>query len=210
MEENKLPTKKCKHCQESIDIKAKRCPKCGGNLGMPGWAKALIIVGVVFVCMIGCVGGCAGILGGAVSEAAKETFGGYDDQNGNKSFKVGESFESKYLKITFDSSNLNFTNYSEYATVADGYKVVEFKFTAENIGDENQNFSYTDFDCYADDQTMQQFYSVDGAGMDSGGTLSKGKKATVPVYCEVPTNASKVSVEFKPILADNNYEFVAE
>ena len=168
---------------------------------MPGWAKALIVIVIIFGCIIGCMNSC--------SNAVNEAFSGYDDQNGKTSFKVGEIFESKYLKVTFNSSNLNFTNYSKYATVKDGYKVVEFKFTAENIGEENQTFYYTDFDCYADNETMQQFYSTEDSGLDSGGTISAGKKISVPVYCEVPANASKISVEFKPLLAEKNYEFIA-
>ncbi len=200
-----MNTKKCRHCQEEIAKKAKRCPKCGGKLGMPGWAKALIIVVIIFGCIVGCVNSCSN----AVNDAVKETFGGYDDQNGKTSFKVGEIYKSKYMKITFDSSNLNFKNYSKYADIKSGYKIVQFKFTAENIGEENQTFDYTDFDCYADDQTMQQFYSTDDSGLDSGGTISKGKKVTVPIYCEVPKNSKKITVEFKPILADKTYEFIA-
>ncbi len=197
-----MDTKKCKYCQEEIAKNAKRCPKCGGKFGMPTWAKILIVLGVIFICIVGCMSSC--------SKAVNDAFSGYDDQNGKTSFKVGESFKSKYLKVTFDSSNLNFTNYSQYATVKEGYKVVQFKFTAENIGEENQTFDYTDFNCYADGEAMQQFYSTDDSGLDSGGTISSGKKVTVPVYCEVPANPSKVLVEFKPLLAEKNYEFIAQ
>lgn len=198
-------TKTCKHCKEEIAKDAKRCPKCGGKLGMPGIVKALIIVVIVIVCIVGCMSSCAN----AVDEAAKETFGGYDDQSGKKTFAVGETFKSKHIKIKFESSNLNFTNYSKYASIKDGNKVVEFKFIAENIGDDDVSFGYTDFNCYADGEKKQQFYSTEDSGLDSGGTISAGKTSSVPVYCEVPKSASKVTVEYKPILADNNYEFVA-
>lgn len=198
-------TKICKHCKEEIAKDAKKCPKCGGKQGLPGIVKALIIVVIVIVCIVGCMSSCAS----GVDKAVKEVSSGYDDQSGKTSFKAGEVFQSKHMKITFDSSNSNFTNYSEYATVKDGYKVVEFKFTAENIGDEVQDFSYYDFNCYADGEKMQQFYSADDSGLDSGGTISAGKKSSVPVYCEVPKDASKVFVEYKPMLAEKNYEFVA-
>lgn len=202
MEKNK---KICKHCKEEIVKGAKKCPKCGGNQGLPGFVKALIIIVIVIVCIVGCMNSCAK----GVDEAVKEVTGGYDDQSGKTSFKVGEEFESKHLKIKFESSNLNFTNYSEYATIKDGYKVVEFKFSAENIGDDDVTFGYTDFNCYADGEKKQQFYSTEDSGLDSGGTISKGKKSSVPVYCEVPKNSSKITAEYKPILADNNYEFIA-
>ena len=202
----KKNTKVCKHCKEEIAKDAKRCPKCGGKLGIPGWVKAIIIIVIVFACVIGCVSSCTN----EVDKAVKESFGGYDDQSGKTSFNVGETFESKHLKIKFDSSNLDFKNYSEYSDLKDGYKVVEFKFTAENIGEEDDEFSYTDFNCYADGQKMQQFYGAEDSGLDSGGTISKGKKSSVPVYCEVPRSASKVSVEYKPKKKKKNYEFIAQ
>ncbi len=195
-------TKICKHCKEKIAKSAKRCPKCGGKLEIPGWAKALIIITIIFVCIIGCVNSC--------SNAVDEEFGGYDDQKGTLSFKVGETFESKHLKIKFDSVNLNFTGYNEYSTIKQGYKIVQFKFTAENIGEEEQTFDYTDFNCYADDKAMQQFYGAEDSGLDSGGTISHGKKASTSLYCEVPKDASSITAEFKPILADNNYMFIAK
>jgi len=201
-----METKKCKYCKEEIDKNAKRCPKCGGKFGLPLIVKILIVIFIIITCVVACVGGCSK----AVVDGIEESFSGYDDINNKKSFNVGETFESKYLKITFVDFDNNFRNYNEYATIADGYKIVKFVFTAENIGEESQTFDYTDFDCYADDETMQQFYSVDDAGLDSGGTVSSGKKATVPVYCEVPNDASKITVEFKPFLADNTYEFISK
>ena len=40
----KEETKKCKKCMEEINKKAKRCPKCGANLGIPGFVKVLIVL----------------------------------------------------------------------------------------------------------------------------------------------------------------------
>ena len=103
---------------------------------------------------------------------------------------------------------MNFTNYSQYASFKDGYKIVEFKFTAENISERDRSFNYYDFNCYADDQKMQQFYSVENSGLESGGTISAGKKSSVPVYCEVPITASKITVEYQSLLSNKHYEFV--
>jgi hypothetical protein len=41
----KPKTKKCKKCREEIDIKAKKCPHCRANQGIPVW---LIIIIVIF------------------------------------------------------------------------------------------------------------------------------------------------------------------
>lgn len=197
-----MQTKKCKYCQEEIAKKAKRCPKCGGKFGIPTGIKILIVIVIIIVCIVGCMSSC--------SKAFEDSFSGYDDKNNKTSFVVGETFESKYLKVTYKSSNKDFKDYNKYATVKDGYKVVQFVFTAENIGEDNQTFDYTDFNCYADGETMQQFYSTDDSGFSSGGTISSGKTVEVPVYCEVPKTASKVTVEFKPFMADKNYEFVSK
>ena len=87
-----MKTKKCKHCQEEIAKNAKRCPKCGGKLGMPGWAKALIIVVIIFSCIVGCVNGCSNVL----NDAIEDTKNSYKDINGKTSFKINETFQNKY------------------------------------------------------------------------------------------------------------------
>ena len=197
--------KNCKYCREQIPSNAKVCPNCKRSLGLNTGVKVLIVVGIIIVLLGGCVFSCTNSL----NKAVKEAFGGYDDQTGKKSFAVGEVFESKHMKVKLDKTNLNFTNYSQYATVDSDKKIVQFSFTAENIGDEDQTFYYYDFNCYADDTAYQQFYSVDDAGLSSGGSISKGKKISINVYCEVPKNASKVYVEYKPLLAENNYQFNA-
>ena len=200
-------TKKCKKCMEEINKKAKRCPKCGANLGMPGWLKFLIVIGVVIVMCVSCMSSCADSVNDAMEETEKE----YLDINGKTSFKVGESFQNKYIKITLDSTNINFKKYSEYSKPSKGNKVVQFVFTAENIGEDDQYFDYTDFNCYADDIAMKQFYGTDDSGLQGGGKISSGKKVTVPVYCEVPSTSSKVVAEYDASwLDDVNIEFIAK
>lgn len=203
----KEETKKCKKCMEEINKKAKRCPKCGANLGIPGFVKVLIVLGVIFFMCISCMSSCAD----AVDDSIKETENEYKDINGKTSFNVGESFENKHIKVTLDSVNTNFTKYSDYSKPEKGNKVVQFVFTAENVGEDDQYFSYTEFNCYADDAAMQQFYGVEDAGLESGGTISSGKKITVPVYCEVPTSATKITTEYDASWLDNNnIEFIAK
>ena len=211
----------CMKCGAQLQPGMNLCPYCGTPLnnnynnnfnqryyqnnnmnyqkkGTSWVVKTIVIIGIVFLCLIAC--------GRACSNLNKEI---YDDKSGQTSFKVGDTFQNKHIKLTFDSSNLNFTKYHKYATIKSGYKIVEFIFTAYNIGETNQTIDYTDFDCYADGIGMQQFYSTDGSGFDSGGTISPGKKVIVQVYCEVPKESEKVTVEYKPILADKNYEFIA-
>ena len=211
-----METKRCKNCQKSINKDLRVCPECGSKQPEPVWAIALV---VLFA--IGALYGISTPVedsqvpnnqnesSKAESSSIKEETKKTSPSEEKKPFKVGEQLETQGLKITFDSSNLNFTNYSRYASVKEGNKIVEFKFTAENIGERDRSFNYYDFNCYADDQKMQQFYSTEDSGLDSGGTISSGKRASLPVYCEVPSNASKITVEYSPLLSDNHYEFLA-
>ena len=151
-----MKTKLCKHCREEIAKSATKCPKCGGRLGMPGWAKALIIIAVVLGCLIGCVVGCTGALSGAVDE----TKDAYKDINGKTSFKVNESFQNKYEKITMTEVNTNFTDYSEFLNPKDGHKYVMVKFEVENINTENDELyvSSLNFNADADGVAVETAY----------------------------------------------------
>lgn len=189
-----MKTKNCKHCQEEIAKSAKRCPKCGGKLGMPGWAKALIIVVIIFGCIVGCVNGCSN----AVNDAVDETKNSYADINGKTSFKVNETFQNQYEKITMTEVNTNFTDYSEYLEPSDGNKVVMLKFEVENINDENDELyvSSMSFSAYADGVAVDSFYGANDQYNDLSATIGKGKKAVGYIFYEVPKTAQKVTVEY--------------
>jgi uncharacterized protein YgiM (DUF1202 family) len=76
---------------EEINKKAKRCPKCGANLGIPGFIKVLIVLAIIFGLCVSCMSSCTD----AVNDSIEETENEYKDINGKTSFKVGESFENK-------------------------------------------------------------------------------------------------------------------
>ena len=205
-----MKTKKCKHCQEEIAKSAKRCPKCGGKLGMPGWAKALIIVVIIFVCIAGCVNGCAN----SVNDAVEDTKNSYKDINGKTSFKVNETFQNKYEKITMTEVNTNFTDYSKYLKPKDGNKVVIVKYEVENINDENDELyvSSLDFNAYADGVAVDSFYTGNDNYNDLTATVGKGKKTIGYVSYEVPVNAQKITVEYNANfwVDGNTIEFVIQ
>lgn len=205
-----MKTKKCKHCQEEIAKSAKRCPKCGGKLGMPGWAKALIIVVIIFVCIAGCVNGCAN----SVNDAVEDTKNSYKDINGKTSFKLNETFQNKYEKITMIEVNTNFTDYSKYSKPKDGSKVVMVKYEVENISDENDELyvSSLDFNAYADGAAVDSFYTGNDNYNNLTATVGKGKKTIGYVSYEVPVNAQKITVEYNVNfwVDGNTIEFVVQ
>lgn len=190
--------KKCSHCGEQVAKNATVCPKCGGKFGIPGWAKALIIVGIVLFMLGGCVVGCTGLLGAAVSEAADETKNSYNDINGKTSFKVNEAFQSKYEKITMTEVNTNFTDHSEYLKPASGNKYIMIKMEVENINEENDDLyvSSFEFNAFADGVAVESAYVGNDNYKDLSATLGKGKKTIGYLFYEVPTNAKKITVEY--------------
>ncbi len=202
--------KNCKKCGAEIAKSAKVCPKCGARFGLPGFVKALIIIFVILACIIGCVASCTKGVGDAIDESVKETENSYKDVNGKTSFKVNETFENKYLKITMAEVNKDFKEYSEYSNPKSGNKVLMVKINAENIGSDDQFVDTTDFDCYADDTAVERFYGYDDDKyQELSSSLSKGKKATGYLFFEVPANAKKIVLEYEPSWLDNNkIEFV--
>ena len=187
----------CKHCKAEVAKNAKTCPKCGGQLGMPTWAKALIIVGVIIFMLGGCVVGCTGLLGAAVDEGVKETQNSYNDINGKTSFKLNESFENKYEKITMTEVS-EYTGYSEYLGPKEGNKVIAVKFEVENINEENDELyiSSMSFNAYADEMAASQFYYGGDQYEDLSATLGKGKKTAGYILYEVPISAQKITIEY--------------
>ena len=189
-----MKTKKCKYCQEEIAKGIKRCPKCGGKLGIPGWVKAIIIIVVIFSCIVGCVNGCSN----SVNDAVEDTKNSYKDINGKTSFKINESFQNQYEKITMTEINTNFTDYNEYSKPKDGNKVIMLKFEVENINNENDELyiSSLDFNAYADGTAVDSFYIGNDNYNDLSATIGTGKKAIGYIFYEVPNSAKKITVEY--------------
>lgn len=189
-----MNTKKCKYCHEEIAKNLKRCPKCGGNLGMPGWAKALIIVGVILFCIGGCVNGCSN----AVDKAVDDTKNSYQDINGKTSFGINETFQNKYEKITMTEINTNFTDYNEYLGPKDGNKIIVLKFEIENINSEKDELyvSSLGFNAYADGVASDLYLYASDKYNDLSATVGYGKKSVGYLLYEVPQTAQHITVEY--------------
>lgn len=112
-----------------------------------------------------------------------------------KKYNVSEIFESENIAVKYVSKNENFTNYSKYADVKSGYKIIQLSFEFENVGTSDQFVSDSDFYCYADGYNCEKFWSVEDSGFYA--TLSAGKKTKGNVYFEVPQDAKEIIVEFE-------------
>ena len=205
-----MKIKKCKYCQEEIAKSAKRCPKCGGNLGMPTWIKASIVVIILFAGVVGCVNSCSN----TVNDAVEDTKNSYKDINGKTSFKINETFQNKYEKITMTEVNTNVTDYSEYLGPKDGNKIIALKFEVENINDDNDELyvSSLSFNAYADGVAADSYMYGSDKYKDLSATVGKGKKTVGYVLYEVPKNAQKITAEYNAdFWTDGNaIEFVVQ
>lgn len=205
-----MKTKKCKYCKEEIAKNAKRCPKCGGKLGMPLLIKIIIVIAIIFVCVIGCTNGCAN----AVDDAVEKTSNSYNDINGKTSFNLNETFQNKYEKITMTEVNTNFTDYNQYLAPKDGYKIIMLKFEVENIDEERDELyiSSMSFNAYADGVAVDAYFGANSQYNDLSATIGKGKKAIGYIFYEVPVNAQKITVEYNTnFITDGNIiEFVVQ
>ncbi len=205
-----MKNKKCKHCQEEIAKNAKVCPKCGGRFGLPAFAKVIIIIVIIFGCVIGCVKSCSD----SVDKTINDTVNSYKDVNGKTSFKINETFQNSYEKITMTEINTNVKDYSEYLGPKDGYKVIAVKFEVENINEEKDELyvSSLNFNAYADGVAADSYAWGEDKYNDLSATIGKGKKTVGYVLYEVPENASKITIEYNADFWTDgtNIEFIVQ
>lgn len=149
--------------------------------------KSKVLIAIVMLLL------CTTMLVGCTTETV-QTGVQSDKSNTKKQYTVGETFENKNLTIKFVSADKDFTGYSEWADVKDGYKVIKAEFEFENIGDTDEYVSSYDFSCYADGYDCEEFWSVDDSSF--GATLSSGKKTKGCVYFEVPINSAEIELEY--------------
>ena len=187
--------KVCKSCRTEIDGKAKKCPNCGSKQGIPGIVK--LFIGLVIICIgiVGCVSSCTK----SVDDAVEEVKNSYNDINGKTKFKVNETFQNSYEKITMTEVNTNFTDYGEYSEPASGKKYVMVKFEIENISEKDELYvSSYDFNASADDVAINEGYIDNDKYNDISATLGKGKKSIGYIIYEAPKNANKITIDYNP------------
>ena len=112
---------------------------------------------------------------------------------------VGSSFEKSGLKITVNEASTDFQDYeNEYGWNAptDGMKYIMVSFTFENTGDSDEYVSIYDFDCYADNTTMDQVFTLDDSDFMNT-NLSPGRNISFKTYYTVPVNAQSIELEYE-------------
>ena len=124
-------------------------------------------------------------------------------------YSVGQSTDIDGIRVTYVDVDTNFTDYSEYADISIGHKVIKADFEFENIDTTNNYVSSYDFVCYADEYDCDSFFYVDDSTFSA--TLSAGRKTTGSVYFVVPTNANEIVLEYQPnAFIDEKVTFIVE
>lgn len=137
------------------------------------------------------------VSGGNNSETAGETEAAEDE---NVTVSVGETLTNNSVDIVYNSCEI-YTDYNEYIAPAAGNVIVRLEFTVNNNGTTDTLVSMYDFECYADDQACEYWYSADD---DLSATVSSGRTATGAVYFEVPENAKEIEVEYETDIWTNS------
>lgn len=134
-----------------------------------------------------------------------------DQEAGDEFIYPGESFEVGDLKITFLEYVDDFTDYEDsYGLYVpeDGYKYIMASFLYENIGDSGTEYvSIYDFDCYADNQSMEQTYLPDDSDFINA-NISPGRQTSFSVYFQVPTDSESIELEYTEIKIFSDNEFI--
>ena len=121
------------------------------------------------------------------------------DSNDSSQLTVGSSFEKNGLKIKVNDSNADFQDYdNEYGwnTPEEGKKYIMVSFTFENNGSSDAYVSIYDFDCYADNETCDQVYSLDDDNFINT-NLSPGRNVSFNTYYSVPVSAQSIELEYE-------------
>lgn len=129
--------------------------------------------------------------GDVVSEDVEESA---DSEEVSNVFHVGDVVETDNLRITFVSAE-QYQEENEFLQPKDGYEYWRFEFNFENISDTDQAVSsMMDWECYADNQKVDQTWLGDESGLDA--TLSSGRTTQGSVYFEVPVDAESIELEY--------------
>lgn len=123
------------------------------------------------------------------------------------SFKAGDVVKTDDLQITYKSANANWTGYDEYSAPEKGKKIVRAEFEFENTS--SADTSLSNFDCYADSYSCDEYYSASDYKSPTLESISAGKKVKAVVYYEVPSNAKKIVLQYETnYWSSDHIEFV--
>ena len=105
------------------------------------------------------------------------------------------------VTVTLTNLEYDFKDYYDYAYVDDDCVILKADFEFKNNGEYNEYISYSDFECFADKFTCEEFLSVEDAYFYE--TVEPGETATGTIYFEIPDDAEKIQIEFSLSIYDS-------
>ena len=133
----------------------------------------------------------------------------------NNPLTIGNTMESKGLKITLNDADLNYTGYdNRYGlhTPQDGYKYISATFTYQNDGQNDAYVSIYDFKCYADGAACQEQYGLEADSSLSNNfintNLSSGRNVSFTTFYAVPENAGSIELEYEANIWSNKKAYI--
>lgn len=127
---------------------------------------------------------------------------GYGNINGNgnynsnyQTYSIGQTAVLDCLEVTCTNVDTNFQNYNQNSYIQPGYTVVKADFEFKNTGNSNFYVSFEDFDCYADYEDYDYFYSVTNATFAT--SIPSGSDYKASVYFQVPSNSNNIMLEYE-------------
>lgn len=146
-------------------------------------------------------------ISGSDSEESNNTKPEGAAEDKEEEITVGSSFEVDDLKITINEANTDFNEYEDeygYLAPENGMKYIMVSFTFENIGESGDKYvSIYDFDCYADDTSCEQEYSLDDSSFINT-NLSTGRNVSLKTYYIVPVDTKSIELEYKESMLDDD------
>ena len=200
----------CPNCKKEILDETQFCPECGAGVSSNGksaktkkpitkkWWFWVVIV-VVVIALVSAVSG-----GNDSTDTNADSDNVVVEQNDDKTtettteandgkYYVGDKLVENGVEITYVSAE-KWTGYNQYSAPADGNIIVRIELSVVNNGSTDFAVTSYDFNCYADNQAMSEYWSADDW---ISATLSAGRSASGYVYFEVPEDAESVEIEYE-------------
>lgn len=160
------------------------------------WWIALVVVAVLLIVVFSSSGDSEPTVDTPSGQGSESSSVADETQKATDHIEVGSTVTDSEVKITYSSCDDNFTKYSKYADVTSGCKIVRAALTFENVS--SSDVWLGSFECYADGEKCEEFYSPDDYCSTALETISPGRKFSAVIYYEVPKDAKEIELEYEP------------
>lgn len=121
-----------------------------------------------------------------------------------ETYNLGDVYEDDNMTVMFLDCG-DYTTDNQFLQPENGYKYIFAEFSITNNGNEDISTGAYDFKCYADDTEISKTsLSSSNDAMTSITTLSPGKNVKGKIFFEVPTDVSKIEIQYEIDYWDEN------